>query len=144
LPSTRYFIYSCHKLSFAHKSGRPNSFFRTLFCWRFLQAFCSLSADPTFLFPAYICCKAFRITNLSSILSQPIEYLKGVGPLRADLLKKELGVFTYQDLLYLFPYRHIDKTSITKIEDLNSLTDYAQVQGKLWYFETAGAGSSKG
>ena len=83
------------------------------------------------------------ITNLSSILSQPIEYLKGVGPLRADLLKKELGVFTYQDLLYLFPYRHIDKTSITKIEELTTATDYAQVQGKLWYFETAGAGSSK-
>lgn len=83
------------------------------------------------------------IANLSSILSQPIEYLKGVGPLRADLLKKELGIFTYQDLLYLFPYRHIDKTSITKIEDLTSMTDYAQVQGKLWYHETVGAGSAK-
>lgn len=83
------------------------------------------------------------ITNLSSILSQPIEYLKGVGPLRADLLKKELGIFTYQDLLYLFPYRHIDKTSITKIEDLTTATDFAQVQGKLWYHETAGAGSAK-
>ncbi|WP_262670688.1 ATP-dependent DNA helicase RecG [Flavisolibacter nicotianae] len=77
------------------------------------------------------------------MLSQPIEYLKGVGPLRADLLKKELGIFTYQDLLYLFPYRHIDKTSITKIEDLTSMSDYAQVQGKLWYFETTGVGSSK-
>lgn len=83
------------------------------------------------------------ITNLSSILSQPIEYLKGVGPLRADLLKKELGLFTYQDLLYLFPYRHIDKTSVTKIEDLTTLTEYTQVQGKLWYFETAGTGSAK-
>ncbi|QEC58511.1 ATP-dependent DNA helicase RecG [Flavisolibacter ginsenosidimutans] len=76
-------------------------------------------------------------------MSQPIEYLKGVGPLRADLLKKELGLFTYQDLLYLFPYRHIDKTSITKIEDLTTLTEYAQVQGRLWYFENAGGGSAK-
>ncbi|HVF82260.1 MAG TPA: ATP-dependent DNA helicase RecG [Flavisolibacter sp.] len=83
------------------------------------------------------------ITNLASILSQPIEYLKGVGPLRADLLKKELGIFTYADLLYLFPYRHIDKTSITKIEDLTTGTDFAQVQGKLWYFETTGSGSAK-
>jgi ATP-dependent DNA helicase RecG len=91
----------------------------------------------------YICSKQKPITSLTSILAQPIEYLKGVGPLRADLLKKELGVFTYQDLLYLFPYRHIDKTSITKIEDLTSLSDYAQVQGKLWYHETAGAGSAK-
>lgn len=83
------------------------------------------------------------ITNLASILSQSIEYLKGVGPQRADLLKKELSVFTYQDLLYLFPYRHIDKTSVTKIEDLNTLTEYAQVQGRLWYTESAGSGSAK-
>jgi ATP-dependent DNA helicase RecG len=83
------------------------------------------------------------INKLASILSQPIEYLKGVGPLRADLLKKELGIFTYADLLYLFPYRHIDKTSITRIEDLNSTTEYAQVQGKLWYSETTGGGSTK-
>ncbi|HVF98094.1 MAG TPA: ATP-dependent DNA helicase RecG, partial [Flavisolibacter sp.] len=83
------------------------------------------------------------ITRLASILSQPIEYLKGIGPQRADLLKKELSLFTYQDLLYLFPYRHIDKTSITKIGDLSSLTEYAQVQGKLWYVETAGGGSAK-
>jgi ATP-dependent DNA helicase RecG len=59
------------------------------------------------------------------------------------LLKKELSLFTYSDLLYLFPYRHIDKTSITKIEDLTTATEYAQVQGKLWYFETVGSGSAK-
>jgi ATP-dependent DNA helicase RecG len=86
---------------------------------------------------------SFTIATIASILSQPIEYLKGVGPLRADLLKKELGIFTYADLLYLFPYRHIDKTSITKIADLNSATEYAQVQGKLWYFENTGGGSAK-
>ena len=63
--------------------------------------------------------------------------------MRADLLKKELGIFTYADLLYLFPYRHIDKTSITKIEDLSTLTEYAQIQGRLWYFENAGSGSAK-
>ena len=66
-----------------------------------------------------------------------------MGPLRADLLKKEAGIFTYADLLYFFPYRHIDKTSITKIEDLTTATEFAQVQGKLWYFETAGSGSAK-
>ncbi|RYZ29765.1 MAG: ATP-dependent DNA helicase RecG, partial [Chitinophagaceae bacterium] len=98
------------------------------------------------IFPSpciYICSNKLPITNLASILSQPIEYLKGVGPLRADLLKKELSIFTYSDLLYLFPYRHIDKTSITKIEDLNSATEFAQVQGKLWYFETTGGGSAR-
>ena len=83
------------------------------------------------------------IATIASILLQPVEYLKGVGPLRADLLKKELGIFTYADLLFLFPYRHIDKTSITKIADLTTASEYAQVQGKLWYFETTGGGSAK-
>ncbi|HWJ92033.1 MAG TPA: ATP-dependent DNA helicase RecG, partial [Flavisolibacter sp.] len=78
-----------------------------------------------------------------SILSQPIEYLKGVGPQRADLLKKELAIFTYNDLLHHFPYRHVDKTKVSKIIDLNAATDYAQVQGKLWYYETVGERSGK-
>jgi ATP-dependent DNA helicase RecG len=91
----------------------------------------------------YICFKQVIITRLASILSQPIEYLKGVGPFRADLLKKELGIFTYSDLLYLFPYRHIDKTSITKIKDLDSSIEYAQVQGRLWNYETVGSGNAK-
>ena len=83
------------------------------------------------------------ITGTSTILSQPIEYLKGVGPQKADLLKKELGVFTYGDLLNLFPYRHIDKTKITRIADLTPSVEYAQVQGKLWYYETTGERNSK-
>jgi ATP-dependent DNA helicase RecG len=66
-----------------------------------------------------------------------------VGPLRADLLKKELSLFTYGDLLNHIPYRHLDKTSITKIADLNPAMEYAQVQGKLWYKEEAGEKSTK-
>ena len=71
------------------------------------------------------------IRDPQSILSQPIEYLKGVGPFRADLLKKELGIFTFSDLLDLFPYRHVDKTRITPIIDANPQIDYIQVAGKL-------------
>jgi ATP-dependent DNA helicase RecG len=63
--------------------------------------------------------------------------------LRADLLKKELGIFTYGDLLYHFPYRHIDKTKITRICDLNSNVEFAQVKGKLMDFHTMGAHSAK-
>lgn len=66
-----------------------------------------------------------------------------MGPQRADLLKKELGIFTYTDLLHHFPYRHIDKTSVTKIRDLLPATEFAQVKGRLWYSETTGAYSSK-
>jgi len=45
-------------------------------------------------------------TNSKSILDTPIEYLKGVGPIRADLLKKELGIYTALDLLQSYPFRH--------------------------------------
>lgn len=66
-----------------------------------------------------------------NILSSPIEYLKGVGPQRAELLKKELGIFTFKDLLEHFPYRHIDKTVITPISGIRPDTDWVQVAGKL-------------
>jgi len=67
----------------------------------------------------------------TNILQTPIEYLKGVGPIKADLLKKELGIFVYEDLLNHFPYRHIDKTVITPISSLNYQMEYVQVTGKI-------------
>lgn len=87
--------------------------------------------------------KSCTIITAVNILSQPIEYLKGVGPQRADLLKKELAIFTYADLLHNFPYRHIDKTKITPIGDLDSSIEFAQVRGRLWYFEKTGEGSAR-
>ncbi|WP_051084356.1 ATP-dependent DNA helicase RecG [Segetibacter koreensis] len=63
------------------------------------------------------------------MLDNPIEYLKGVGPLKADLLKKELALFTFGDLLEHFPLRHIDKTTINTIADISATTDYIQVAG---------------
>jgi ATP-dependent DNA helicase RecG len=69
--------------------------------------------------------------------------LKGVGPLRGDLLKKELGIFTFNDLLHHFPYRHIDKTHILKINELNTPNEYAQVQGILIFQEVLGEKMSK-
>jgi len=71
-------------------------------------------------------------------LLNPIEYLKGVGPQRADLLKKELGIFTFKNLLEFFPYRHIDRTQITKVIDISETTDYVQVQGKITQFDIIG------
>lgn len=64
-------------------------------------------------------------------MSSPIEYLKGVGPHRAELLQKELGIFTFKDLLEHFPYRHIDKTRISQIRDITPQTDFIQVQGRV-------------
>ncbi|MBS1917492.1 MAG: ATP-dependent DNA helicase RecG [Bacteroidetes bacterium] len=71
------------------------------------------------------------MTVSSNILSSPVAYLKGVGPQRAELLNKELGVFTFKDLLQLFPYRHIDKTKISNIRDITPQTEFIQVAGKV-------------
>ena len=66
---------------------------------------------------------------MSVNLQTPIDYLKGVGPNRADLLRSELGIQTYQDLLNLFPNRYIDRTRYYKINEL--VQSSAEVQ--LWY-----------
>ena len=66
---------------------------------------------------------------MPSILDNPIEYLKGVGPLKADMLKKELSIFTFGDLLEHFPLRHIDKTKINTIGEIRPETDFVQLVG---------------
>ncbi|MFP4846173.1 ATP-dependent DNA helicase RecG [Winogradskyella sp. PE311] len=63
---------------------------------------------------------------MSVNLQTPIDYLKGVGPNRADLLRSELGIKTYQDLINLFPNRYIDRTKYYKINQL--LRNNAEVQ----------------
>lgn len=85
----------------------------------------------------------FPLNEIATILTSPIEYLKGVGPLRADLLKKELEIFTFGDLLDHFPNRHIDKTRVSRIREITPQTEYAQVAGTLTSYETVGAGRGK-
>ena len=77
------------------------------------------------------------------ILSNPIDFLKGVGPSRANLLKRELNIFTYKDLLYYFPFRYIDKSKIYKISNLSSEMPYVQLKGKIIRFEDIGIGKTK-
>lgn len=76
-------------------------------------------------------------------LETAIEYLKGVGPTRADLLKKELSIFTLRDLLYQYPYRYIDKTQFHKIRDLREDSGAVQVRGILRRLTTAGEGRKR-
>jgi ATP-dependent DNA helicase RecG len=66
---------------------------------------------------------------LSTLLQKPIEYLKGVGPQRGDMLKKELQIFTCGDLLSHYPYRYIDRSRIYKIEEIQNDEAYIQVKG---------------
>ncbi|SFP86751.1 ATP-dependent DNA helicase RecG [Parafilimonas terrae] len=90
-----------------------------------------------------ICLQTSVINYSSSILSSPIEYLKGVGPLKADLLKKELGIFTFEDLLSHYPLRYIDRTKIDAIAGINPQTEYIQVAGRITGIEILGQRSSK-
>jgi ATP-dependent DNA helicase RecG len=71
-----------------------------------------------------------------TFLQTPIEYLKGVGPNRADLLKKELGIFTFQDLLNLFPNRYLDRTQYYKIQELQRNSADVQVIGRITHLKT--------
>ncbi len=62
-------------------------------------------------------------------LDTPIEFLKGVGPQRADLLKNELGVFTFADLLHFYPFRYIDRSKFYTISEINPDLPYVQIRG---------------
>ena len=80
---------------------------------------------------------------MSSKLQTPIDYLKGVGPNRANLLRSELGIHTYQDLLNLFPNRYIDKTQYYTVSQLQPTSADVQIIGKVTHIKTAGEGRSK-
>ncbi|WP_346238303.1 ATP-dependent DNA helicase RecG [Niabella insulamsoli] len=72
------------------------------------------------------------------MLASPIAYLKGVGPQRAELLQKELGIFTFNDLLHHFPFRHVDKTQVTPIGNASPAEEYIQCAGILEPFQIIG------
>ena len=67
----------------------------------------------------------------TGILLSPIEYLKGVGPRRAELLKKELGIFSYDQLLNYYPFRYIDRTRFYKINELDPELPLVQIVGRI-------------
>lgn len=72
----------------------------------------------------------------AGFLQTPIEYLKSVGPNRANLLRKEVGIFTYQDLLHFFPNRYIDRTRYYKINELIQNNAEVQIVGKIIHIKT--------
>ncbi len=74
------------------------------------------------------------------LLKTPIEYLKGVGPMRGDTLRKELGIVTFGHLLFHFPFRYEDKSAFTKIKDLNKDQENALIQGRIVDYEEIGVG----
>jgi len=80
---------------------------------------------------------------IQDFLDTNITYLQGVGPKRAELLNKELSIFTFRDLLYYFPYKYIDRTRFYKIAELDPDLPFVQIRGIIKGYTTEGHGNSK-
>ncbi len=80
---------------------------------------------------------------MQDILDSPIEYLKGVGPKRGELLRKELQIHTFRDLLFQFPFRYVDKTRFHKIRELGEDSGAVQLRGILRRLDLAGEGRKR-
>jgi ATP-dependent DNA helicase RecG len=74
----------------------------------------------------------------SAFLDTPIEFLKGVGPQRADILKKEMQIFTFYDLLTLYPFRYVDRTKFYKVNEITPEIQFVQLRGKLFSMALVG------
>ncbi len=79
----------------------------------------------------------------SSFLSTPIEFLKGVGPIRADLLKKELRIFTFGDFIQHYPFRYVDKSKFYKTNEITSDGAYIQLKGHIVDVQVEGVKQKK-
>jgi ATP-dependent DNA helicase RecG len=79
----------------------------------------------------------------NNLLETPIEYLKGVGPARGALLRKELGIFKYGDLINFFPNRYIDRTRYYKINELQNNIAEVQIIGKIINIKTVEFGRNQ-
>lgn len=80
---------------------------------------------------------------MSDIFSIDIKYLSGVGPKRAEILKREAEICTYEDLLYTFPYKYVDRSKIYKISEIDGTMPYIQIDGRLTEFYEQGTGKAK-
>ena len=77
------------------------------------------------------------------MLDRPIEYLKGIGPQRAEVLKKELNIFLYKDLLTYFPFRYVDRTKFHTISEAADEMPFIQLRGFLLKMELIGQKNTK-
>ncbi len=73
-------------------------------------------------------------------LRTEIEYLKGVGPKKAEILRKELQINNIEDLIYYFPYKYTDRSRFYKVKDVRNDVAYVQIVGGFSDFQTKGAG----
>jgi len=83
------------------------------------------------------------MSQAHSFLDTPIGYLKGIGPLRAEGLQKELHIFSYKDLMTHYPFRYVDKTKFYNINEVNEDGASYQLKGFIESMETVGDKRSK-
>ncbi len=77
------------------------------------------------------------------ITTRDIKYLQGVGPQRAAILNKELGIYSLHDLLYYFPYKYVDRSRLYYIHEIDGNMPYIQLKGEILSFETIGEGRQR-
>jgi ATP-dependent DNA helicase RecG len=80
---------------------------------------------------------------MNNLLLTPIEYLKGVGPSRGELLRKELGIHKYKDLINFYPNRYIDRTRYYKVNELQNNVAEVQIIGKIINVKTVEFGKGR-
>lgn len=78
---------------------------------------------------------------MNSLSQRDIKFLKGVGPKRAELLQKELGITTFYDLLTHYPTHYLDRTKVYRIRELNEEMSMVQVRGRFVTFTVRGEGA---
>lgn len=89
--------------------------------------------------PDFFCIFTSHHLQMVDILSTKIEYLKGIGSKRAELLNKELGIFTFGDMLEYYPFRYIDKSRIHKVSEICDDTVYYQLIGTISNLQSFGS-----
>ncbi|HEU4716504.1 MAG TPA: ATP-dependent DNA helicase RecG [Bacteroidia bacterium] len=78
-----------------------------------------------------------------SLLETPVEYLKGVGPERAKVLKAEFGIHTFGDLLRWYPYRYVDRTKFYSTAEINADMPFVQLRGHILHPQVVGQKQGK-
>ena len=89
--------------------------------------------------PDFFCIFTSHYSQMVDILSTKIEFLKGVGPKRAELLNKELGIVTFGDMFEYYPFRYIDKSRIHKVSEICDDTVYYQLIGTISNLQSFGS-----
>ncbi len=75
--------------------------------------------------------------------SDDIKYLNGVGPARAELLEKEIGIRTMGDMLTYYPYRYVDRSKVYRISEIDGNMPYVQLAGEIVSMEAIGEGRAR-